>query len=128
MVGTIDLHIPEMGETLMFHEGMLKSSSYVLEKAIPVIDKFISENPDAIQNVSFTGHSLGGGCAQICGLLFRQHVFDKDFSLDKIVDTVLKATRLDTLKSIDFSSVSKAWASLLEFTTVSKNSDLKINV
>lgn len=128
MVGTIDLHIPEMGKTLMFHEGMLKSSSYVLEQAIPVIDKFISENPEAIESVSFAGHSLGGGCAQICGLLFRQHVFDKDFRLDKIVDTVLKSTRLDTLKAIDFNLVSKAWVSLLEFALVSKNSDLKTNV
>jgi len=128
MVGTIDLHIPEMSTTMMFHEGMLKSSSYVLEQAIPVIDKFISENPKAVENVSFTGHSLGGGCAQICGLLFRQHVFDKDFRLDKIVDTVLKSTRLDTLKAIDFNLVSKAWVSLLEFAMVSKNSDLKIQV
>jgi len=128
MVGTIDLHIPEMGKTLMFHEGMLKSSSYVLEQAIPVIDKFISENPETIKTVSFTGHSLGGGCAQICGLLFRQHVFDKDFRLDKIVDTVLKSTRLDTLKAIDFNLVSKAWVSLLEFGGFSKNSDLKTNV
>ena len=40
MVGTIDLHIPEMGKTLMFHEGMLKSSSYSACKNFRPLPKF----------------------------------------------------------------------------------------
>ena len=80
MVDNQELYIPEIGRNLKFHEGILKSSFNVLEHSVPVIDKCLRENP-GVTKIVFTGHSLGGGCASVCGLLYRQLVFDENFDI-----------------------------------------------
>ena len=82
MVDTDEIYIPEIDKNLIFHEGMLKSSIYILEKCKSVINQLQQEG--SIEKITFTGHSLGGGCAQICGLLYRQMIFDENFKIGDI--------------------------------------------
>ncbi|CAD7931965.1 unnamed protein product [Amoebophrya sp. A25] len=51
------------------HEGMLRSSRNLLNSHNDAIISALKES--GYKRVVFTGHSLGGGCAQLCAYLFR---------------------------------------------------------
>jgi len=53
----------QTGDTVQFHNGILQAAEYVLEN--------ISCELAGVTKVVFTGHSLGGGVAQVCGLLLE---------------------------------------------------------
>ena len=114
-----------MGQKLMFHEGIFKSATYIIDMVRPQIEEFIEKNNNnengvgpKVKKIVFTGHSLGGGCAQICGLLYRQYIFNnKKFNLEGIVGAVQESVTKNE-------ELSDTWSKLVSFSPFSQQNKL----
>lgn len=70
-----------------FHEGMLRSAEYVVEEVWPTLLKHLDESYAESSNerhIAIAGHSLGGGVAQIVGLLIRDRLLSEYPELLKV--------------------------------------------
>eukprot|EP00392_Amoebophrya_sp_AT5.2_P005950 g5960.t1 len=91
MVATRTVSLPDLGTLgvageFSFHGGMFNSAVYVLDQAHQIVEANLGDgtstplmyNPEEgpgryqYRRIVFTGHSLGGGVAQIAALLFTQ--------------------------------------------------------
>lgn len=73
----------ETGDYVQFHLGILQAAEYVLDKIAHDLPMLLLKYRK--KKVVFTGHSFGGGVAQVCGLLQREH-YSKEWRKDIKVD------------------------------------------